>query len=97
MLYNVVSKAATKLIQTFLLNSMASSGKQAEDAGSEADESADDTELPPLKLPGQKFQELLHSVKDEGSFAEKCIASLRGLTKKKNVKARRNLSAEKLV
>ncbi len=54
---NVVSETAAKLIQTFLLNTMASSGKQADDAESEADESADDTELHPLKLPGQKLRE----------------------------------------
>ena len=53
---NVASEAAAKLIQTFLLNTMASSEKQADDEESEADESADDTELPPLKLLVNKFQ-----------------------------------------
>ena len=62
--------AAAKLIQTFLLNTMASSGKQADDAESEADKSADDTELHQLKLPSHRFHELLHSVKEENSFTE---------------------------
>ena len=80
---NVVSDAAAKLIQTLLLNTMATSGKQADDAESEADDSADDTELPPLKLPGNKFLKLLHSKEDEDSIPGKCIASMKNIQRRR--------------
>ena len=62
---NVVSETAAKLIQRFLLNTMASSGSAADDAQSEADASEDEAELPPLKLPCQQFQEITRI--DQGS------------------------------
>ncbi len=52
-------------------------GSTADDAESEADDSADDTELPPLKLPGNKFLKLPHSKEDEDSIPGKCIASMK--------------------
>ena len=65
---NVVSVAAAKVVQRFLLNTMASSGKAVDDAQSEADASEDECELPPLKLPCQKFQELLQSTEEVDSL-----------------------------
>ena len=73
---NVVSDAAAKIIRRFLLNTMAaSSAKNAGSAQSEADASESDDELPPLKLCGITFQELIKSAKDDGSLGEQCIAS----------------------
>ena len=53
---NVVSHAAARLIQSFLLNTMAASGKTIGDAPSEADASEEETDIPTLKIPCQKFQ-----------------------------------------
>ena len=56
---NVVSITAAQLIRSFLLNTMTSSGKADDDAQSDADAAEDESELPPLKLPCQRFRELL--------------------------------------
>ena len=52
----VVSDTAAKLIQRFLLNTMASSGKAADVEQSEADASGDESELLPLKLSARNFR-----------------------------------------
>ena len=56
---NVVSITAAQLIRSFLLNTMTSSGKAEDGAQSDADAAEDESELPPLKLPCQRFRELL--------------------------------------
>ena len=76
---NVVSEAAAGLIQSFLLNAMASSGKAADDDESDADASEDECELPPLKPPCQKFHELLRS--GERSLGEKWTAAAKAKAK----------------
>ena len=67
---NVVSTSARNLIQSFLLNTMASSGKAADDVESDADDTEDDEELPPLKLPSQKFCVLLQRAEDVADMPE---------------------------
>ena len=62
---NVVSASAAKLIQSFLLNTMASSGKAADDVASEADDTEDEVDLPPMKVSREKFQDLLRSGRSE--------------------------------
>ena len=42
---------------------MASPGKAADDVGSEADAAEDETEMPPMKVPRGKFQQLLLSAR----------------------------------
>ena len=78
---NVVSDAAARLIQSFLLNTMASSGKAADDVQSDADATEDEAELPPLKLPCRKFQELLQAAGDCETLGEKWKASAKAKAK----------------
>ena len=56
---NVVSESAEILIRRFLLNTIASTGKESERDDIELDESEDDVEFPRLTLPtrksGQKY------------------------------------------
>ena len=72
---NVVSHHAALLIRRFLLDAMACSGKAADDAQSEADASADEEELPPLKVSCQRFQPLLQSSQESGSLGGKLAAA----------------------
>ena len=58
---HIVSNTAKDLIQSFLLRTIASSQKDAEDVDSEADESGSDTDIPRLHVEACKFQELLQS------------------------------------
>ena len=78
---NVVSEAAARLIQSFLLNTMASSGKAADDDESDADASEDECELPPLKLPSQQFYELFQSTGEHESLDEKWSAAAKAKAK----------------
>ena len=80
---NVVSHTAAKLIERFLLNTMASSGKAADDSQSEADASEDEEELPPLKLGSLKFQGLLQAAEVDDSLSEKWKASAKARAKAK--------------
>ena len=57
---HIVSKSAAQLIQSFLLNTFASSSAN-DDSESEADASEDDPDVPPLKLSLQKFDDLLRT------------------------------------
>ena len=81
---NVVSDAAAKLIRTFLLNTMAATGPDADDDASEADASDDDTELPPLKLSGERFCALLQYAKDDNIVGDKT----QGVMAKKSARLR---------
>ena len=56
---NIVSNSAARLIQSFLLNTWASSTAHADNDESEADASEEETELPPLKLSSEKIGEML--------------------------------------
>ena len=56
---NVVSEASANLIRSFLLKTIAASGKVVGDNESEADESEPDGDIAPLRLPSWKLQELL--------------------------------------
>ena len=58
---NVVSESAARFIQSFLLNTIATSGGAADEAESEADAAEDEADLPPMKVPSAKFQDLLRS------------------------------------
>ena len=62
---NIVSRSAAKLIQSFLLNTMASTGKAIDDDESEADATEDEAEIPPLNLQTDKFQQLLKCAEDQ--------------------------------
>ena len=56
---NVVSEASANLIRSFLLKTIAASGKVVGDNESEADESEHEGDIAPLRLPSWKLQELL--------------------------------------
>lgn len=56
---NVVSKSSERFIQRFLLNTIASAGRSANDVESEADASEDDPDVPPLRIPSMNFHDLL--------------------------------------
>ena len=69
-----------KLIRTFLVNTM--TGPDADDYASKADASDDNTELPPLRLSGERFGALLHYAKDDNIVGDKT----RGVTAKKSAR-----------
>ena len=56
---NVVSESSANLIRSFLLKTIAASGKVVDNNESEADESEPEGEIAPLRLPRGKLQELL--------------------------------------
>ena len=92
---NVVSASAAKLIQSFLLNTLGSSGKAADDLASEADDTEDEVDLPPMKVSREKFQDLLRSERTAGAepveAEEAAKVALRPVSKSK-LKAARNRS-----
>ena len=75
---NIVSRSAAKLIQSFLLNTMASTGKAIDDDESEADATEDEPEIPPLQLQTDKFQQLLQCAdnQDNDTTAQKITRSV---------------------
>ena len=75
---NIVSRSAAKLIQSFLLNTMASTGKAIDDDESEAEVTEDEPEIPPLQLQTDKFQQLLQCAdnQDNDTTAQKITRSV---------------------
>ena len=61
---HVVSEKARDLIQSFLLKTMAASGKNGQSDESEADETEDDADVPPFRMAAGKPQELLCPIVD---------------------------------
>ena len=59
---NVVSESSANLIRSFLLKTIAASGKVVGNNESEADESEPEGEAAPLRLPSRKLQELLKPI-----------------------------------
>ena len=78
---HVATGTGAKLIERLLLNTMAATGKGAEDSQSEADASESESDLPPMKLTASKFQELITSAKDDETLGEKCSASVKAEAK----------------
>ena len=78
---NVHSATQAKLIERFLLNTMAATGKEGDDSEGEADASESEVDLPPMKLTGMKFQELITSAKNDETLGEKCIATAKAKAK----------------
>ena len=68
---NVVSEAAAKLITRFMLNTMTCSKQRDDDSDSHGDAADDEGAVPPLKLSGQKFQELFQASQNVDSRGEK--------------------------
>ena len=56
---NIVSRSSASLLNFFLLKTIAASGKNIDSDESEADVVDDDPDLPPLRLPRAKLQEIL--------------------------------------
>ena len=68
---NVVSEASANLITSFLLKTIAASGKVVGDNESEADESEPDGDIAPLRLPSWKLQELIKPTGNADKFHPK--------------------------
>ena len=67
---NIVIKSAARIIQSFLLNTFASSSPNTDDIEREADATEDEREIPPLKLSSQQFGNLLRPATDTSAPLE---------------------------
>ena len=56
---NIVSRSSASLLKSFLLKTIAASGKNIDSDESEADVVDDDPDLPPLRLTRAKLHEIL--------------------------------------
>ena len=78
---NVVSEYGAKLIQRFLLNTMASYGKAVDDGQSEANASEEESDMRLLKMPSIKFPELIQTGTAASIINEKLIISAKANAK----------------